>query len=77
MEWVNADVIEQKLRVEASGLASALGHKMSSWVEHPSEKQRMVARCEVCSDSMSIAVRKLHTLPITGAAAELRCRKIR
>jgi hypothetical protein len=77
MEWVDAEVIEKTLRTEASGLASALGHKMSLWAPHPSEKRLLVARCEVCAESMTIAVRKLRALPISGAATQLRCRSVR
>ena len=62
-------------RVEASGVASALGHKMSLWAPHPSEKRLLIARCEVCAESMTIAVRKLRAMPISGVATQLHCRK--
>lgn len=76
MDWINSAVVEKKLRGEASGVAAALGHKMSSWVAHPSEKRLLISRCEVCAESMTVAVRKLGAMPISGVAVQLHCRRI-
>ena len=75
MDWIQPDTIERTLRTEASGIAAALGHRMTSWLPHPGETQTFVSRCVVCCESMTIAVRRLRAAPIAGAATQLRCRK--
>ncbi len=72
--WVDAGTIERSLRDEAGRLAAGLGHRMTSWVASPGACGRFTARCVVCSEAVTIAVRQLRAAPLAGAAVALRCR---
>jgi hypothetical protein len=74
MNWIDEGAIEQTLRVEASGIASALGHRMTSFIAHPSQSNVFMSRCVVCYESMTITVRKLRATPVKGVAVQLRCK---
>lgn len=72
--WIDASLVESSLKTDATRTAAALGHKMTGWVAVPMNGGTFMSRCVVCCDAATIAVRKLRTASIAGAAVELRCK---
>jgi hypothetical protein len=69
---VSAVEVEGILRREADGVATRLGHRLSSW-ERRVESGVSMSRCANCNDVVTVNVRRYRKLPICGAAVELRC----
>jgi hypothetical protein len=72
--WVDSATIERSLRCEAGSIAARLGHHLTAWTAAPAQEGRFVARCCMCNETVTITVRKLRAAPISGVAAQLRCR---
>ena len=72
--WIDERAVTSALQDEASKVSVRLGHRMSPWTTAVAQKGLFLSRCLDCGDTATIAVRRLHRVPIAGAAVMLRCR---
>lgn len=66
--WIDRSVVEQRLKLEATAVATRLGHTLAPW-----DVASSTTRCLSCSDVVTVKVRTFNAAPIAGAAVQLRC----